>query len=212
MKQDQDWRHCTNIFDLSPSNLVHESSVDLRDNLSKNTLCWPPSLRPEACPTIPCISLVRTDARRSLPWHSQAHVHRSRAHIWMQRAPLLCQRSWLLCSYTKVVRWGFCWECCTSSSFSKHFWTKFRFSLSFCLSLSFSLSFSLSLSLSLSVCLQCACCLVGIAGPGPAKLTLRHQREAKQASETRKAFMSVISPVSDEHAVNKYRSDRNNLL
>ena len=55
-------QRCSSIafdfLDLSSSNLVHDSSVDLWDNRSKNTLGWPPSLKSEACSTMPCISLV----------------------------------------------------------------------------------------------------------------------------------------------------------
>ena len=50
------------FFDLSSSNLdlLHESSVELWDNLSRaqNALSWPRSAKFEACPTMPCISLV----------------------------------------------------------------------------------------------------------------------------------------------------------
>ena len=66
-----------------------------------------------------------TNRRRSLPWHSHAYVH-GRGHTFECRElRFFDSGSSYFCSHTNVVRWGFCWECCTNSSFSKHFWTKF---------------------------------------------------------------------------------------
>ena len=62
------WSIAFDFPDLSSSNLLHESSIDLRDNVSKNALSWPQSLKSEACPTLRCISLgvstVRSRHRR----------------------------------------------------------------------------------------------------------------------------------------------------
>ena len=72
------------FFDLSSSNLLHESSVELWDNLSRaqNALSWPRSSKFEACPTMPYISLVLIFVCAAAWWKYKLE----RTETWLGRA------------------------------------------------------------------------------------------------------------------------------